>query len=180
MSLEPKMATLLALYQTFFYRNFHIGQTWNIPKRGGTEILFAALRALVREIIPNIIHNQPPTYLHDRDRIFIDCSTPFSLRLNYNIFIFILQMPTHTKKTEINYIVVRNPAACPLCADVHSPSRLQHCQAWHLTRTFSKADEVPYTQFVRPVAQSVERRAPGILLPVIQRAQVRDASALDI
>ena len=24
----------------------------------------------------NTIHTQPPTYLHDRDRIFIDCLTP--------------------------------------------------------------------------------------------------------
>ena len=41
----------------------------------GTSLV--ALRALAREIIPNTstMHIQPPTCLHDRDPILIDCST---------------------------------------------------------------------------------------------------------
>ena len=45
-------------------------------------ISFVALRALVREIIPNTIHRYPPThiyrYIHDPSRISIDCLTPAS------------------------------------------------------------------------------------------------------
>ena len=45
-------------------------------------ISFVALRALVREIIPNTIHTYPhthlPTYIHDLTRISIDCLTPAS------------------------------------------------------------------------------------------------------
>ena len=43
-------------------------------------ISFVALRALVREIIPNAIHTHPPTYsyIHDLTRISIDCLTPAS------------------------------------------------------------------------------------------------------
>ena len=45
-------------------------------------ISFVALRALVREIIPNAIHTHPPTYIHDLSWISqdswisIDCLTP--------------------------------------------------------------------------------------------------------
>ena len=41
-------------------------------------ISFVALRALVREILPNTIHTHPPTYIHDLTRISIDCLTPAS------------------------------------------------------------------------------------------------------
>ena len=41
-------------------------------------VSFVALRALVREIIPNTIHTHIHTYIHDLSQISIDCLTPAS------------------------------------------------------------------------------------------------------
>ena len=85
----PVFTCILALSATYFgsfaRRALVRGRTpmiWCLSNaRSGDlhfDISFVALRALVREIIPNTIHTHPPTHIHDPSRISIDCLTPAS------------------------------------------------------------------------------------------------------
>ena len=66
---------------------------------------FVALRALVREIIPNTIHTHihtyiQYTYIHDPSRISIDCLTPAS-RLRRSASVSMIQVNALTQMSVV-------------------------------------------------------------------------------
>ena len=82
---NPVFTCILALSATYFgsfARRALVGSRtpmiWCLSNARSGDLhfgtSFVALRALVREIIPNTI----PTYIHDPSRISIDCLTPAS------------------------------------------------------------------------------------------------------
>ena len=81
---------------------------------------FVALRALVREIIPNTIHTYPPTYIHDPSRISIDCLTPASrLRRSASVWI---KIPIPTTRCEHQIWAIVHFLECILAWSLTSPS----------------------------------------------------------